>query len=236
MMDILEIDAVSFAARTAQVAAAELYGLLAHGVTTGIVNWYDGSGTELGDEKIEDDVAAMAAYTAKRKCAGETLFIWNFQNGRAAGDTGRQIFAEQSFARRLAYDLFASTMVNVAWKILDAQQAREAVLRQAQDEAARAAQKVKLEDTIFEPEEGLGTLRPEAQEAASQVAAYDHAQADERRRKRAEQKDREEQENAAAAAAAAKGRQRARPAPMSAGEAPPAAPVNRGGRGNKKSK
>lgn len=89
-MDILDIDAISFAARTAQVAAAELYGLLAHGAARPIVNWYDGSGVELSDAKIEDDVGAMAAYVAKRKCTGETLYIWNFQNRRATGDNGSQ--------------------------------------------------------------------------------------------------------------------------------------------------
>lgn len=220
-MEILDINAVNFAGRVAHVAAAELYGLLVHGEIRPIANWFDAR-VELDDQALTDRVDAMAVYVAKRAPAGETLF----RASRGADWTG------QDEAVRLAYDLFASTVADVAGQLAKAQAAAEHALELA---TRPAAAPVKLEDTIFEPEESLGTLRPEAVAAAAQIAEHDKAVKAEARARRKARDAAARAEKAKAAHAAAQAKLQAAPTPLSVGEAPPAPPVNRGGRGRKKS-
>ncbi|NUR12343.1 MAG: hypothetical protein HOQ20_10950 [Bradyrhizobium sp.] len=216
-MDILEIDAVSFAGRVAHVAAAELAGLMKFGEVRPFPTWF-ALGEIAEDHDVTADIEAMANYVSRRLCIGETLY-----RSRNAGD-----WEGEDPAIKMAYDLFASTAASVVSKLLSAQAHAEKALELATRPPAAA---IDVEDTIFEKEESLGTMRPEAVASQAQVANYDALQKADRKAKRA----------AAAAAKAAAERDAlaaaappGTPAPLSVGESPPAAPVNRGGRGNRK--
>ncbi|MBZ9856746.1 hypothetical protein LB566_23420 [Mesorhizobium sp. CA13] len=225
-MDILEIDAVSFAGRVAHVAAAELAGLLKFGEVRPFPTWF-AVGDIAEDHDVTADIEAMAAYVSRRLCIGETLY-----RSRNAADWGGE-----DPAIKMAYDLFASTAASVVSKLLTAQaQAEKALELETRPPAAAIA----LEDTIFETEESLHTLRPEAVQAQKQVAAYDQAQKADRKAKREAKaladaaKRATRPQSGAVTVTRRVGEMKGTPAPMSIGEAPPAAPVNRGGRGNRK--
>jgi hypothetical protein len=217
-MDILDIDAASFAGRVAHVAAAELYGLLRYGEGRPVANWFDLSGVELTDERIDADVETMTAYVVKRQCVGETLYRFM----QAGGDWPAEL-AE----RRMAFELFTSTVISVGGRLVAAQKTAEAALELATRPAAKA---VDIEDTIFEKEESLHTVRPEAMASQEQIANYQALAKADRKAKRAAKAAADAALERDALAAATRGR----PPPLSIGEAPAAAPVNRGGRGKKK--
>lgn len=228
-MDILEIDAVNFAGRVAHVAAAELYGLLLHGEVKPEPCWFMVDDIEA--EEIDQKIDAMAAYVAKRRCAGEQLF---------RAHTRSCPWEEENPWRHAAFDLFSSTVTIVAAQLLK----RQAQAERALDLATRPTPApVKLEDTIFEPEEGLGKLRPEAVDAQAQIATYDQAQAAAKAEPEAGARetppDQMPAETAPAVERRAKPKQKSGQTiaePMSVGEAPATPPVNRGGRGNKKNR
>lgn len=241
-LNILDIDAVSFAARVAQVAAAEICGLLTAGEPIAVPDWYKTEDSERDQEKIAADIEAMAAYVVTRGSFGEQLWRWNTSQKRTPKEpdwTGVEL------ADRIAYDLFCTTMRQVHRAIVEAQ----AKAQRTAEEAARApAPGLKREDSIFEEETGLGEQRPEAVEAARFTAERKQAEKEAARLKRRLEAARKRQEKAKAAAEAAAaelaGQQQAMAA-MSAGapaatipigEAPPAPPVNRGGRGKRKGK
>lgn len=225
-MDILAIDAASFAARTAHVAASELYGLLLDANGAAIDHWYDDRAEKKSGEEIAEDVAAMADYVMRRMCSGETLFLRNQVEGSAAVGA----FLDQPFERQQAYSLFATVMTSVGSTLLAEQVRAEHDL----DLATRPdPAKIALEDTIFEPVEGLGTMRPEAVAAQQLIADHDQAVKVERRAKRKAAEAQRKSAKAGDAPKTDKGNP-ASPAPMSVGEAPLAPPINRGGRGRKK--
>lgn len=227
-MNILEIDAVNFAGRVGHVAAAELAGLLNHGEVRPEVGWFAG---ELGAEAgaaLGERIDGMAGYVLQRQCSGETLY-------RAHG--GAMEWQACSPWMWHCYDLFVVTVLAVGSRLLAEQRWMEAAHRQA----AQANAPLKLEDSIFEREESLGTLRPEAVAAAAQMAAHEAASKAEARTRRRLQEARRRAERAAASVAeaeqahgAAAAELSSTPAPMSVGEAPAKPPVNRGGRGRKK--
>lgn len=211
-MDIIEIDAVNFAGRVAHVAAAELAGLLAHGEVAPIAAWFAGGVSFEADADMSAEVDGMAAYVVQRQAGGEQLY--RFRGAGAWPDEAPEI--------RAAFDLFSSTVRTVAAQITERQRAAERAL----DLATRPAPApVKLEDTIFETEDSLGKLRPEAVDARTQIAAYDRAQADARA---------EAGVGALETPSEGTTQEARRAQPMSIGEAPPAPPVNRGGRGRRK--
>lgn len=222
-MDILEIDVASFAGRAGYVAATQLHVLLTDGPGAApVLNWYDAAapelrgGADVDAAAIDTAVEAMATYVMTRRCAGETLY----RHANSAGD-----WAAEPLARRLAFDLFAQTVDTVGGRLLELQKAAEEALEIATRPAPKPPA---IEDTIFETEEKLGTLRPEAVAAAGQIAAHDAAvtaEREEQERLAAEQQAEEAQQPETAAAP---------PAPLSVGETPPASPVNKGGRGRKK--
>ncbi len=243
-MDILDIDAVNFAGRVGHVAAAEICGLLTSGEISPIGDWFLREPAEPGTD-LQPQLDQMAAYVVRRQCGGETLFRHL--------DIGEWDEAPPPTA--MAFKVFASTTYSVADKLLrdqvDAEQALELATRPTPAPAA-------LEDTIFKPVDGLGALRPEAELSAKQVAERDRLlKAEARARRKAEEAaakkakadaDLEAAQQATAAIRAATGapisivegdgaaaalEAQGRPA-LSVGEAPPARPVNRGGRGNKK--
>lgn len=218
-MDILDIDAVNFAGRVGHVAAAELAGLLTHGEISPMQDWFlREPATEEAD--LGAAVDQMAGYVVRRLCTGETLFRHL--------DVGE--WDEAPLALRAAFEVFASTVASVGSKLLQDQRAAEA----AMELATRPSPKpVAVEDTIFEKEESLGAMRPEAQASAVQVAERDRQlKAEARARRKAEQAAKKAE---AARETDAKATASSVPAvPMSVGEAPAKPPVNRGGRGKKK--
>lgn len=220
MMDILEIDVTSFAARVGHVAAADIAGLIEHGDIAPDPAWYAGDlalkPLEPGRE-LAADLEAMAAYVLARDVAAETLFRWNVDQGRAAGD-----WAAMPLYARAAYGLFLVAAREAGRLLGEAQRLAE----EAQDAAARPSPPApKLEDTIFEPIGSLGELRPEAIEA-QRLAAGRQDQAAAQSGEAADTGD---------APPAGDPRAGESGAPMSVGEAPASPPVNKGGRGRRKS-
>lgn len=216
-MDILEIDAVNFAGRVAHVAAAELFGLLEHGEVRPVDGWLV-AGEAVDPDTLSATIDKMAGYVAQRAPVGETLY-------RAFRPLGGAPWDVQTLAVQSAFELFAVTSARVSSRLLQLQAEEEQRLA-----ASRMAQgrPVDVEDTIFEQEESLHTMRPEALEAAKKIADYDQAQKEERRARR----------KAAAAKKKAESQAAETPATPAAippiGEAPQSKPVNRGGRGNRK--
>lgn len=166
--DILAIDAVSFAARAAQVAAAEIFMLLEGVDPMAAVIWYQ-SGNRLPDAgelvdrpsqdaeiaRIEAEINTLAAYVCKVESAsGEQLR--NFAETR-----GMYVltlpWTEVPLPTRMAYSLFAETCLSV-WRSLDLVQAAERAARAL--EAAPDNPPLKREDSIFEETESLGELIP----------------------------------------------------------------------------
>lgn len=233
-MNILEIDAINFAGRVGHVGAAELTGLLVHGDVQPEAAWFTGEVGAQASEAITEQIDRMAQYVAGRGCSGETLY-------RAF--RGNDWDKREPWLR-MAYDLFASTVSSIAAKLLADQRAAEQSIAREAERAAQPA--LKLEDSILEPEESLGAMRPEAIEAQKQYAALKKAQAAQARLQRKLEAARERQEKVASdvskiAAEAEQAKQAAEriaaslpPTPMSIGEAPASPPVNRGGRGRKK--
>ncbi|RUW39145.1 hypothetical protein EN739_24400 [Mesorhizobium sp. M2A.F.Ca.ET.017.03.2.1] len=218
-MDILEINAVSFAGRVAHVAAAELAGLLQFGEVKPVPTWFTHDELEQGIN-LTSQVEDMTAYVAKRGCGGETLYLH-----RNVGD-----WNAEDPAIKMAFDLFASTAGSVVARIVEAQNAAEKALELATRPAPAA---IDVEDTIFEKEESLGTQRPEAVAAQKGIADYDKAQEADRKAK-AEAKRLADAAKRATRSTGSGAKPPAKPAPMSIGETPAAPPVNRGGRGNRK--
>ncbi|CAN7375385.1 hypothetical protein LJR231_002254 [Phyllobacterium sp. LjRoot231] len=158
-MDILEIDAASFAGRVAHVAASELHGLVSWGKTGGIINWYDRGGSELPPEQINLDIDAAADYVTTKHCSGEQLWHKMLLEKRASPTKPHQIaFTDLPFSVQLAYNIFAQVCDMAHARIQTEQNRAENEL----ELATRPDVPLKLEDSIFEPEEHMGTLRPEA--------------------------------------------------------------------------
>jgi hypothetical protein len=230
-MDLTSIEATSVAIRAGQVAAAELANLLLHedeDQPTPIEDWFDprgeyarpGEGHQQQIEQLGAAVDRLGGYVCHSAdpVSGERLYRWAVHEGIA-----RLVeWADLPFGRRQAFEVFAAT-TRAVYVPLKAEQTRlEAIGKEPPHQLGLA-----LADSIFEPEETLGTMRPEAIAAAPLISAYHTAQA-------------------AEAAAAPK----AKPAPrekaakpyvplsnaLSVGEAPVAPPVNRGGRGNTKTR
>jgi hypothetical protein len=233
-MDLNSIAATSVAIRAGQVAAAELCNLLTHeedDVPSPIEDWFDPRGfaeeppTRELIEELGSKVDRLGGYVCHSAdpVSGERLYRWAVIEGIVR----RGEWADQTFARHQAYDIFALT-VRAAYTPLKAEQARLAA------EGAPPPQQLglALEDSIFEETEGLGAMRPEAIAAAPLIAAYDQAAA-----KRAKEP------------AKPKRKVHATEVPddlephvpfannqiLSIGEAPVKPPVNRGGRGKRKS-
>ncbi|TGS86715.1 hypothetical protein EN817_17590 [Mesorhizobium sp. M3A.F.Ca.ET.174.01.1.1] len=219
-MDILEINAVSFAGRVAHVAAAELAGLLKFGEVKPLPTWFTHDELEQGID-VTPEIEDMTAYVAKRSCGGETLYLH-----RNVGD-----WNAEDPAIKMAFDLFASTAGSIVARIVEAQNSAEKALELATRPAPAA---IDVEDTIYEKEESLHAQRPEAVAAQEQIASYDQAQKAERKAKREAKRLAEAAKRATRSSGSGAAKPPAKPAPMSIGEAPATPPVNRGGRGNRK--
>lgn len=151
-MDIMEIDPVDFGAAVAHMAASQLYGVLAgeeHGDDRDGRNWY---GAPDDRDDAERDVLELAAYVAKTRCYGEQLF----NKGRIEKiiaelpESGR--FDDAPLPRQWAFNLFAAVSLQ-SHDVLLAEQRRQLMrLEQATAENPPLA----LEDSIFEPIDGLG--------------------------------------------------------------------------------
>jgi hypothetical protein len=221
-MDLTSIEATSVAIRAGQVAAAELTNLLTHedeDLPTPIEDWFDPRGfheqppTHEGIEELALKVEKLGGYVCHSPdpVSGERLYRWAVYEDLVR----RAEWIDLPWERRQAYELFAGT-VRAVYVPLKAEQERLIAIGTEPPRQLGLA----LEDSIFEPEEGLGALRKESIAAAPLIANY-------------------QRETAAAAAAEAERKADEDPADagrvLSIGEAPVKPPVNRGGRGNRKS-
>lgn len=194
-MSITEIDPTLVAARVATVAATEL--LIGTALISPVrpLHW-------------PIDPVVLAAYAmSQRPPSGETLF-------RRSNSTD---WAAQPVELQLAYEVFAQ----VAWQV-----GTGLIVAQAERAAPPApAPGLKREDSIFEEVESLGTLRPEAIEAArlQQAAAQAVPEA------------KAPSPSVKASTSPSEGEAK-EGMPLSIGEAPMRPPVNRGGRGNRKTR
>lgn len=245
-MDIAEIHVGSFATNVAQVAAAQIAGLL-HGLewdASDHDNWFDPA-SDLGAAATV--VEQLGEYVIARQTPqGETLY--RFALGRSLiADQGP--YASLAYARRQPWETFVATCRAVHADLMAAQLATIEARRQARSEAPVST--IKREDSIFEEEDKLGDLIPEAVEALRLSGTYQrtHGPAlDEARAKLAQQISDRAKFNGADPAKfdhdgdGKAGGARPQPLPggsgpgqpLSVGEAPVKPPVNRGGRGRKK--
>lgn len=232
--DIGEVDAVSFAARVAQTAAAEFCGLMAYGEPVPIVPWYDPARTPRELERVTADVMALAGYVTGRDVdQGERLWRWAIEKRIVAGSPDG--FGLLPFAVAGAYVLFVENCRRTVRHI-------ELEQKRAADRKAAAARteppKLKLEDTIYEPVEPMSAMRPEAVAAIPLIANYEAGQAEALLQRQLEASEKERQRLAAEVAKMdpdGDGRVGGGKAkPQSIGEAPARPPAgNRGGRPKK---
>ncbi len=238
-MDITTIDAISYATRVGNVAAAELYGLLADGEGPAL-NWFNPA-SQLVDDGLEetwlewlgDQVAELGKYTCINLVdQGERLYRW----GGSQGIVPLGEWALLDVAGKQAFEAFVDTVRHTFVSLSVAQQAQANARAAA---GVRPPEKPNLEDTIFEREESIFTLRPEAI-AAAPLQARLRRETEEAEKRAAAEKAAQDEADAAAVekkrradkAAATRAANRAnKPAPMSAGETVVAPATNRGGRG-----
>jgi hypothetical protein len=242
-MDITTIDVASYATRVAQVAAAELYGLLNApddgSAWQAPANWFHPS-TDLAADGaltiINERIEQLGQYVVANQVEqGERLYRWAGSRGLLPmGD-----WAQLDFAGRQAFEIFVDTCRHTYGGLAVAQKALEA----ARAAAGVRPVKVAIEDTIFEEEESIWAMHPEALAAGPLMARYDREQeaaAAQAAAEKAAQDEaaRAEQERLADLAAAQAQvaekraqRKKPKPEPVSAGETVAAHQPNRGGRG-----
>lgn len=218
MDTIMDIDAPSFAARTGHVAAAELYKLLTDG------EQQDWLGTVNGD--LGGALGALAPFLILSKVdKAETLWREALDRRLVPREAAR--FHDLPFARQLAYETFARVVMQTHAAI-DGHQAR---IRSEQQAAQRAAAQppLKREDSILEEQEPLDKLI-EGGEAflEAQTKRVD------RRRFNAAPPEAFDHDGDGRPGGSKPKDGPAKPRKRSIGTTPPAAPVNRGGRGRRK--
>lgn len=145
-----DVDAESFAARTAQSAASQLYGLLTNENEVPIDNWF---GSRFGN--LADDVGALAHFVCIEGVDNPET-VWRHGLGEGFIIREADSFQLLSFARRQAFEIFARVAGQTYKAIATVQKA-------IADEAARRAAAtadpgLKREDSIFEEQEGFHDL------------------------------------------------------------------------------
>lgn len=218
MDTIMDIDAPSFAARTGHVAAAELYGLLTDSKQP------DWLGTLNGD--LGDALGVLAPFLIASKVdKAETLWREALDRRLVPREAAR--FADLPFARQLAYETFARVVLQTHTAI-DGQQAR---IRSEQLAARQAAAQapLKREDSILEEQEPLDKLI----EGGEAFLAAQTRRVDRRRFNGAPPAAFDHDGDGRPGGSKPKDGA-AKPGKRSIGSTPPAAPVNRGGRGRRK--
>lgn len=152
-----EIDVTSHAARVAYVAAQEVMALLAADEEGNAPLFLPPPDPDL----MEAHVLAMALFVGSTEFeSGETLW----RQFRPAGAAWEDV----SKAERLALDVFTGTC-----RAMTARLQLLAACERLEQPPANPA--IKLEDSIFAPEKGMGEMETYAAEAAKAIAAYDEA-------------------------------------------------------------
>lgn len=204
-----DVDALSFAARTAHIAAGELYGLMMTANGMRLEDWY---GSPTADLELE--VRALAEFVTREQVDNpETLWLFATSEGLVVRQEADR-FADLTFARRQAFTIFAQVCSGTYRSIRKVQEATAA--EAAARKAAANQPPLMREDSILEEHGRLDDMIPGADEFLQtlQRSALDH-DGDGR----------------------PGGAKPVQPAtrPLSIGEAPPRPPVNVGGRGNRES-
>ena len=219
MDDILDIDAPSFAARTAHVAAAEIYGLLT-GLEGSSPDWLG----VRGNVPIGGAMSALALFLVKQKVTqAETLWREAMSRGYLVREA--RTFDELPYARRLAFETFTRTLDQTHGSIHALQEKTRLAIAAAAQVAATPA--LKREDSILEEHEPIGALI----EGGAEFLKAQQARLDRRKLNGADpasfDHDGDGRPGGSKPAAA-------KPAKRSIGEALAKPPANRGGRGKKK--
>jgi hypothetical protein len=154
------------AGAVAHLAAARLYALLTRDDEEpgADLRWFDLKGLFAGDQAgdvVERHVTGMASYVRTRQ-VGAAEQIYRHLGGRDwAGETA---------AYCQALELFRTTVLSVAAPI----EARKAAMAHAERQAHERAQlkPLALEDSIFEPDEPMGTMLDHVVEALKAPAKW----------------------------------------------------------------
>lgn len=238
-MDLNSIEATSVAIRAGQVAAAELMNLLTREddePPRPIEDWF-GPGQE-PDASLQQDVGRtleritrlgeivdkLGGYVCHSADAvsGERLYRWAVHEDLVR----RGEWGDLPFGQRQAYDLFA-LVTRSAHVPLKAEQDRLAAIGAEPPKQLGLA----LEDSIFEPEESLGKLRPEAVAAAPMIDRYYRETAARRAQEKATKDAARKAKELPPGEWAPKATPKPSGAPLSVGEAAHTPPApNRGGR------
>lgn len=274
-MNLLEIDAVSYATHVGQQATSEIARLLwsaADAPSLPILNWYAVGPADKADwldelaltEGEEGEVRTLLLEQALEELGAEICrqgisqgeWLWREARERDIGNAEPD-WSDMPPEQRLAWETFVNITRQAFGQIRTQQLALEDVMRPAPGSVPVS---LKREDSIFEEEDGLGDMRPEAVAALRNSASYTQAAQEARETRAADQAkfngadpakfdhDGNGRPGGAAPPAAAPGqsqsaveksiarnqRKASKPSPLSVGEAPAKPPVNRGGRGRKK--
>ncbi len=178
MTSIKEIDPVDFAGGVAHVAAAQLFSFLSttqnmEGLTA--VNWFCGGSNETDD--LQRSVTQFADYAVRADAGGEQLWRWGNIQGHVTQDIPDSgSFDELALPYRFAFSLFAE-ISKIAHRQIDQLQL-EIRRAEAAKEAAANVPALKLEDSIFEEQDGLGDMEPHQAQFLKDQAALDQAATD----------------------------------------------------------
>lgn len=154
------------AGAVAHLAASRLHALLTSDAEEPGVDflWFDRTALFAGE--IEDAVAASAAHITRMASYVRTRQVEKAEQLHLY--TGGRDWAGQSQAYRQALDLFRVTVLSASAGM----ERRRNALGEAerQEAAAKRVQPLKLEDSIFEPEDKMGELLPHAVQADRDAA------------------------------------------------------------------
>lgn len=214
MDDILDIDAPSFAARTAHVAAAELYGLLS-GREEPAHDWL---GTR-ANVPMSGATSALSLFMIAQK-VNQPETLWREASSRGYLVREARTFGELPPARRLAYEVFTRTLGQTHGAIHALQEAQRLAIAARQQAAAAAP--LKVADSILEEHEPIGALV----EGGAEFLKLQAARLDRRKFNGAEPSAFDHDGDGKPGGS--------KPKKRSIGEAAASRPTNRGGRGKKK--
>jgi hypothetical protein len=167
-LNLLEFDAVSLAARTANVAAAELYGLMTTGEPNPNPLWFVGDQSELSEDEISDYIERIAKYICFREVEkAQTVLYWassqKLPGFMATGSIPKPV--------QMTLQLFTDICLKI-YKDIKAIQL--ALARDQEVEAPRNTAPKHLAESIFDDEDETIDAQLPDSKAAQELMAKTH--------------------------------------------------------------
>lgn len=168
MMNIQDIDSVSFATRVGYTAAAELFNLLQEEDVAPEVQSQKFLPLD-APEALEERAVKMGEYICLKGCeTGERLFRW--MNGeKLYGQSWQELDQTHVLTFETFVQVCSSTYTKLRCRQIEAEQA---------EQRPPAPEPLAIEDTIFEPVGSLGEMLPHAIEASAWMATHQAEAAD----------------------------------------------------------